>query len=264
MIKRTVLLGIMACGLFIFSGCSDDSTGMREGDPDDEAYLAAQANLDSSITEFNIDLIEAVDSLFTFNGNYKFCAPDTIYYDSTEGWHIRRWVWYMDDFLLISVIDSFRFRDINGDYQRCRDENTNEFERRLKKQISYSTGTNDGTAWEKERIRNMYWVGLTDSLTTLNGDIYRYYNGSSAYRNFEHAVEGEFQDVVFQTFDIMDGRPTYPIDGIFEGSFSTDKQLPDRAVHIEGEFTVTFYFDHYHVHLVSGDNYWDWDVYHFL
>jgi len=192
---------------------------------------------------------------------YRVTEPDTVDYDDSTGWHIRSRI-YEDAYWLWSVMDSFRLADADTVYQRCRDSTTHMFERRLKRTFAYDCGDPEGPQWEKTRNRNMNWFDLTDSLVTLNGDIYRYYYGQNHQRTFEHTVEGDFEDVVFESEDLFNRLRTHPIDGQFFGSLVTDKELPYRDVHFEGEFTVTFYMDHYHVYLVSGDSYWEWDVYY--
>jgi len=258
--RKYLIIALAVLALSMIIGCSDDSTGMTEGDVNDDAFLAGKANIDTSMTEFNGDMIEAVDSLFG-GGLAKITEPDSVDYDSSEGWHIRSWM-RENDFISHSVVDSFRFTDTEGNYQRWRNENTDEFERRMKRNFSYDPGGEGFTTWNKIRNRNMHWEGLTDSQVTLNGDIYRYYYAENTNRLFEHTIQGDFEEVMFETEDVLDGRPTRAIDGQFIGTFETFKVLPNREVYFEGEFTVTFYPDHYHVHLVSGDNYWDWDVYY--
>ncbi|MCP4580074.1 MAG: hypothetical protein GY839_00540 [candidate division Zixibacteria bacterium] len=258
--QNYLYIGLAILVLIMMAGCDDDSTGMTEGDINDDAFLAGKANIDSSMTESNKDMIEAIDSLFG-GGLAKVAEPDSVDYDSSEGWHIRSWI-RENDFLSHSVIDSFRFADAEGNYQRHRNDETDGFERRLKRNFSYDPGGEGFTTWDKSRNRNMNWEGLTDSLVSLDGDIYRHYYADNTRRLFEHTLQGDFEEVVFETEDVLDGRPSHAIDGQFTGTFETDKVLPNREVHFAGEFTITFYPDHYHVHLVSGDNYWDWDVYY--
>ena len=254
--KLIFLLGMVVLILAITIGCSKDSpTGITAGDQTDEGYLASKADVDSSMNEINSDFLEAVDSLMVGGAGKVFDS------DTSEGWHIRSWT-FQNDYWNRSVVDSFRFTDTEGEYQIHRDSTTDQFERRLKRNMAFDSGMENGPSWNKERNRNMHWVGLADSLTTLNGDIYRHYYGENFRRTFEFTTSGIFEDVVFSTADIFDGRPTHPISGQFTGTHVTDKQFPNREVHKEAEFTVTFYSDHYHVYLVSGNNYWNWDVYY--
>lgn len=255
--KLTLIFGMMFLAIVLGFNCSDnESTGMNEGDSEDDAFVAAKANVDTSITEFDEDMIEAVDSIVLDIVNW---GPTD--YDTTSGWHYR-FRTFENNHWYRSVADSFRFTDTGGEYQYHPDSMTNQFERRMKKNHTYDSGIENGPAWDKTRNRNMNWVGLAGSITTLNGDVYRHYWGQNFRRTFEHTMSCTFEDVLFETEDVLDHRPTHPFDGILEGNLVTDKQLPNRDVHIEAEFTVTFYPDHYHVHLVSGDSYWDWDVYY--
>ena len=256
--KRVFLLSIIAVTMFVISGCSDSATDITQGDPEDEGYQVSKADVDTTMTEINEDLLEAVDSLMV-GGLAKLTKP--VDYDTIDGWHVRSRTLQNDNWDK-SVVDSFRFTDAEGEYQNHRDLTTHQFERRLKRNISYDSGLDGGQVWDKERNRNMNWIGLTDTITTLNGDVYRHYYGQNYLRTFEHTTTGVIENVVFETDDIFDGRPTHPISGQLTGSIVTDKQLPNRDVHFEAEFTVTFYPDHYHVHLVSGNSYWDWDYYY--
>jgi len=161
------------------------------------------------------------------------------------------------------VADSFRFTDINGNYQMRRDSTTNELERRLKKRFEKAAPPDTpGTSWTKIRNRNMMWVGLADSITTLNGDVYRYYHGQFERRSFSREFDGEFIDARFYTADIFDGRPTHPYEGTLVGTITVDRSRPNGNLHIEAQLTVTFYPDHYHAALQSGNSYREWDHYY--
>jgi len=258
--RKTLLIMIALAVTGFGLNCGDDSTGPNEGDYSSDSYEQAKLNFDESMAEFNDDLSEAVDSLFA-GFLTKPANPDTVNYDSTDGWHIRSWQ-RMNEFLTHTVVDSFRFSDEEGEYQRFRDEYTDRFERRLKREFTYMPEGDGFTSWQKTRNRNMDWIGLTETEVTLNGDLYRYYYGSNPQRLFEHEVAGDFNDVIYETADVFNGRPIHPLSGEFVGSFETFRALGFREVSIAGEFTVTFFADHYHVHLVSGDNYWDWDHYY--
>jgi len=50
--KLFLLFGLMFSTVLLLSGCSDKSTtDVSQGDPNDEAYLATKANVDSSMTD---------------------------------------------------------------------------------------------------------------------------------------------------------------------------------------------------------------------
>jgi hypothetical protein len=103
---------------------------------------------------------------------------------------------------------------------------------------------------------------LADSVTTLNGDFTRHWAGENEHRTFERLVEGNAADVKFYTSDIKDGRPTHPFDGTFNASMTQDVVMAHRTAHIEATLIVTYFPDHYHARLESGDNFWEWDHYY--
>jgi len=260
--KLVVLTAIfILCGMAFFTACSDKSADndMTEGDYNSEEFVLTRQDADSTVSEMNFDDEEVGDWVLWNPGGHQ----DSVGYDSTTGWHVRARI-FEGDYLDISVVDSFRFTDLGGTYQFRPDSTTNEFERRLKKYFLLTPHPDSqGTFWLKSRNRNTHWVGLTDSVTTLNGDFLRHWNGQSEYRNFERTVTGDLNDIQFYTDDIFDGRPTQPISGEFVGSIVQDVQTPYRQVHLEGSLTITFYMENglhcYHARLERGNNWWEWD-----
>ncbi|MCP4631676.1 MAG: hypothetical protein GY855_02025 [candidate division Zixibacteria bacterium] len=255
-ITTTIPILIIALGL-ILSGCSKNST--QDNDTtNDEIFAAARVDADTTVLECIDDNNQMCD--WFVGGMGPLALSDSVEIDSTDFWHIfiRN---FQNDYITHSVADSFRFTDIDGEYQYRPDSTTNQFERRLKKFFEKEARGN-GTSWTKERNRNMLWVGLADSVTVLNGDIYRYHHGENEYRDFSREFEGDFLDVKFYSEDIYNGRPTHPFEGTLAGSTFVDKEVNGQTLHIEASLTVTFYPDHFHVLLQSGDSYREWDHYY--
>ena len=255
----TLLLAI-AAGLMI-AGCSDKSTNnnISEGSYTDENYLLAKEDADSSMAEMTVDNEEVGDWV---DWNPGLALVDSVSYDSTSGWHVRART-FENDYMTHAVVDSFRMTDLDSQYQFRRDSTTNIFERRLKKSFEKTARPESlGYYWTKTRERNTHWEGLADSVTNLNGDFNRHWAGENAFRAFDRVVEGTATDIQFYTADIRDGRPTYPFDGTFNGSMTLDVVTAQRTKHIEATLVVTYFPDHYHARLESGDNFWEWDHYY--
>lgn len=260
--KSAVLWGL---GLVILAAACDKKSidnNLTEGNYESEEFLLAKQDADSTVIEMNADDQEVGDWLVWNPGLLASPNVDSVIYDSTGGWHLRSHT-FQDEYIEIAVVDSFRLTDLNHEYQFRRDSTTNEFERRLTKSFTLDIRPESlGTYWVKQRSRNTHWVGLADSVTTLNGAFRRYWNGQSEYRSFEREVTGEFTDTQVYTADLLDGRPIYPFAGSFFGQLTMDVERPNRQVHIEGTLEVTFYPDHYHARLVRGENWWEWDHYY--
>ncbi len=260
-----VFLTLLLAAMFSIISCSDRSQNdnLIEGDYSNEDFTLARAEADSAMDEIRIDDNETGDWFLWGGGLYGAPEVDTVSYDSTTGWHLRSRQ-FEDDFIEASVVDSFRFTDLDSNYQPRRDLTTNIFERRLKKSFEYTSRPDTlYDHWLKTRERNMRWEGLADSVTTLNGDFHRRWEGELGRRGFRREIEGELTGIEFYTRDLMNGRPTYPFDGAFTASMVLDVETPRRQAHIEGTLTVTFYREGrqfcYHARLVRGDNWWEWD-----
>jgi len=247
---------VLFIALFI-TGCSDNSTDMTTGDPNDAAYIAAREDADSTLSELTQD--EGEDAGWLDFTIARIADNDTLGYDSTTGWHFLVYDDTIFFYLQLEVTDSARFTDLGDAYQQFPDSTTNQFERRMMKTFTLAI---EDTSWTKYRHRNMHWIGLADSVTTVNGDFLRHWQGDRGVHHFDRVVDGEFQDVQFYTNDLRDGLPTHPFDGTMISSVTLDIEAPNGTVHLEGSLTVTFFFDHYHAYLVRGSNYWEWDHYY--
>lgn len=255
--KYLLLIGMaIMAALFLTIGCSKDSTDSSAGDETDPSYLLAKSDIDSSMTEYSTDDNDASGWL----GEIPLALDDSVYFDTSSYWHIYSGT-YEGEFLTWARIDSFRFSDSAGDYQQTRNILTNIFEHKLHRTYVFNN-TAGGVAWEKTRHRDVKWDGFTDSLLVFTGTMQRSYAGQNQGSVFSHTMSGTYDSVRFRTDDFLNGLPTHPISGQFYGTTDHSRQTNNNTIHITATFTVTFYEDHYHVHLVSGDNYWDWDYYY--
>jgi hypothetical protein len=247
--------------LIIFSACSDKSTKtfMTPGDTTSTEYTLAREDVDSTMADMALDMSEASAWI---NRAPVLLVDDSVGYDSTSGWHFftRN---FSDAYLNIADADSFRLTALNGDYQRYRDSLTNIFERRLYRFRQWWPIRGDSATYAlTDYSRHMHWAVLADSVTTVNGDMHRLWHGQTERRLYNRDVTGSLDNVELYTRDLRNGYPYRPFSGTFVGTLVLDVVRPAIEYHISGTVTVTFYHDHYHVHLVRGDNYWDWDVYY--
>jgi hypothetical protein len=257
--KRILLLTGMLTTLILAAGCSKDSTNTKAGDENDSRYILAKADIDSSLAELDQDGNDGSGWLGGIPLD-KIALDDTVMFDSVNFWHIYAGA-FQGPLQSWARIDSFRFSDSTGVYQQNRSILTDKFEHRLHRIYTFNNDTS-GVNWEKTRNRNVMWDGFTDTVLVLTGNIQRSYTGQTPNWDFTHTMSGVFDSVKFNTEDFLNGLPTHPKSGQFTGSTVNDRQSPNNSIHIATDFTVTFYADHYHVHIVSGDNYWDWDHYY--
>jgi hypothetical protein len=257
-ISTVLSLGI----LVLFVGCSNKSTNntSTEGNYSNEDFVYAKADADTTVAEMNVDDQEVRDWMIW---NPDPGSIDSVSYDSTSGWHLRARI-FDGEHMQSAVIDSFRFTTLDSLYQFRHDSITNIFERRLKKSFMHTIRPDSmGTHWLRTRERNMHWEGLADTVTTLNGDIQRQWEGQTEFRAFTRTVDGTFNAIKFYTSDLDNGHPTYPISGTFNATMVQDAQGPMRQIHLEGTLTVIFRMENgqhcYHARLVRGDNWWEWD-----
>ncbi len=248
--------------LIMTAGCSKSTkTGSTEGDPNDQGFILAKPDADSTAAELYTDIVEdgaSISPLIVLNG--KILA-DTVVYDTLTGWHIRTrtdsLTWFQ-----FALTDSFRFSDSNDQFTRLPDSLTDIFQRHFKKTFTFERHSGADTAWTKERRRNVRWEGLADSVTVLNGDFYRHWTGDNERRLFDRTVQGTLDSLKFHSADLFNHVYPHPFSGTLISNMVMDVQTPNRTVHLEGTLTITFYSDHYHARLVRGDNWWEWDHYY--
>ncbi|NLI14876.1 MAG: hypothetical protein GX409_01175 [candidate division Zixibacteria bacterium] len=257
MTRKSILMWlILISALFYIAGCSEDSTKSTAGDENDARFLLAKADIDSSIQEFNMDDNDGSD----WFGDILLTLNDSVTFDTTTFWHIYS-VSRQGGFQSWTRIDSFRFSEASGIYQQSPNSLTDIFEHRLHRAYSFDN-TSGGVAWEKAHHRNVKFDGFMDSIMVSTGSIERTYEGQASNITFSHVMSATNDSVKFRTDDFLNGLPTHPISGRFYGTTDHNRQSNSNIIHITATFTVTFYEDHYHVHLISGNNFWDWDCYY--
>ena len=247
--------------IIIFSGCSNKSTksSLTPGDTTSTEYQLAKEDVDSTMTDMSVDMNEASNWINLTPGQV---VDDSVGYDSTSGWHFVTRD-FSDAHLNIADADSFRLTELDGTYRRHRDTLTNIFERRLYRFRQWWPTRGDSATYAlTDYSRHMHWAGLADSITTVNGDMHRLWHGQNERRLYNRYVTGQLTNVELYTRDVRNGYPYRPFSGTFVGTLVLDVNRPAVQYHIEGSVTVTFYPDRYEVHLVRGNNYWDWIVYY--
>jgi hypothetical protein len=242
--------------IFFNAGCSKDSTNPNTGDENDPSFLLAKADIDSSLIEYNDDDLDGSAWL----GGIPLALDDSVIFDTSSYWHIYSGT-YQGEFQSWARIDSFRFSDSAGEYQQARNLFTDVLEHKLHRTYVFNN-TQSGVNWQKARHRDVKWDGFTDSLLVFTGTAQRTYAGQNLNAVFSHSMSGTHDSVRFRTDDFLNGLPTHPISGQFYGTTEHSRQSNNNTIQITATFTVTFYEDHYHVHLVSGNNFWDWDHYY--
>jgi hypothetical protein len=261
--KQTTFIFLLLAGTFlIFWSCSNKSTSnnLTEGDNNAQDYQIAKEDVDTTMIDMNFDDLESAGWL---NWNSGMSLADSVSYDSTSGWHLRTAIFDNRNFQT-AVVDSFRFTDLGGNFQRHRDSTTNIFERHLKRsQILSANPDTSGTHWVRSFTRNTHWEGLADSVTTLNGNFSRHWDGQTEHRVFARSLEGTLSDLKFYTSDFGLGHRPHPFSGTANAAVLVDVEAPNRQVHLEGVLTITFRMENgqfcYHARLVRGTNWWEWD-----
>jgi hypothetical protein len=261
--KQMTFIALLAMGAFlIFWSCGSNSTkdNLTEGDYTSQDYQLAKEDADSTVVEMNIADDEVGGWVIWNPGDVRV---DTVSYDSTTGWHVRARA-FDNDYLQTSVVDSFRFTNLSGQFQLSRDSTTNTFERRLKKNYILAEGRDSvGTHWVRTFERNATWVGLADTVTTLNGNFSHTWLGQTERRSFSRDVQGNLNNIQFYSADFGTGHRPHPFAGTANASVVMDVVTPNREVHLEGTLTITFRMENgqycYHARLVRGSNWWEWD-----
>lgn len=270
MSKLKLLLLLSVGAIFLIAGCSDNSTdnAMTEGDYGDEDFSLARVEADSVVEDLQTDNFGAHDWMNWGRHEGPFPPPppepypDSIVYDSTSGWHVVSFS-RENDLIQHSVVDSFRFTDLDSQYQIHPDSTTNIFERNLNKDFHAESGPmHPDREWDRTVERHTNWDGLAEDIVTLNGDFNRWWSGQSSNHVFEKTVDGEMTDIQFYRDDMIRPiRDAHPFDGDFEGWMVMDIELPERQAHIEAHLTVEFFEGGYHATLERGSNWWEWTHY---
>jgi hypothetical protein len=256
--KKLLLLAAAIVAISLISGCGKDSTSEKAGDQNDASYLAAKSDIDSTIIEMTEDDNDAAAWLSEVMT--KPADLDTTYFDSTSFWHTYLYQ-HEGELLTYARVDSFRFSDFEDDHQQNRNDSTDIFEHRIHKYYTY-TNIDTTIVWQKSRNRNVLWSGFTDSVLVLTGAFDRSYAGEAPGVTFNHTFSGTFDSVRYYTLDFLNGLPTHPISGRFMGTKNFLRATDNRIINFTSTITITFYEDHYNVHLIAGSNYWDWDHYY--
>jgi hypothetical protein len=172
-----VLLGT----LLILVSCSDKSTqpNMTTGNANDLAFTMAKNDAVATVSEFSSTAKIGGRWLNWHPGLFNFNVGDSVSYDSTTGWHVFSRS-FMNDNRQFAVSDSFRFTALDGMFQFQRDSTTNVFEQKLSKSSSLIPNPDmPGVTRSRLIASDFRWVGLADSVTTLNGTFHRHSEGSN-------------------------------------------------------------------------------------
>ncbi len=194
--KHLYLAGFIIVAILVgISGCSKSSkstsSNLTPGDPQDQSFVVAKPEADTTIVELNSDAVEDADWIVSGEWQHGAIVVDTVSYDTLTGWHLRLKA-DTTAMLQFAVADSFRFTDSNDHYTRFRDSTTNIFERRFKKTYTFERHGGPDTNWIKVRDRNIRWSGLVDTVATLNGDFYRRWYGDNDHRLFNRVSQRHF------------------------------------------------------------------------
>jgi hypothetical protein len=258
--KRLMILLAMSASLILVIGCGKDSTKQPTSDYNDARYLLAKGDIDSAMVESDVDHNDGSEWFGGVPLSAKVALDDSVLFDSTSFWHIFVGS-YEGQYQTWARIDSFRFSDTTGEYQQNHTSQLETLEHRLHKNYVFDN-QQSGVNWVKIRSRNVKWDGFTDSNLILTGTVQRSYTGQTPNWDFTYSMTGTFDSVLFNTVDFLNGLPTYPQSGHFTGTAIHDRISNNLTIYFVSEFTVTFYTDHYHVHLVSGSDSWNWDYYY--
>ncbi len=177
------LMSLLAGTLIIIVSCSNKSTQpvVNSGNPSDPPLALAKNDANASVSEFASSAVEGSRWLRFNPGPFNMSFGDSVSYDSTSGWHVltRSFTGPVRQF---AVVDSFRFTALDGIFQFRGDSTTNIFELRLKKSSSVQPNSDlPGVQRSRSLEINTRWVGLADSVTTLNGDFHRHAEGSNQF-----------------------------------------------------------------------------------
>jgi hypothetical protein len=258
--KLLLVLSLIAFAAFISCSNGTDSN-KTEGDPEDPNFQMAQGFIEGFV-DSTFNAARYGTSYLTFDGNGPLnVTEDTMYVvfdEMTCWWEI--YVSYSDTTgLSYTFIDSVKFQDASGCQQFPDTATTTEIEYRAYADAGLIADSISMTAILSQ---NMLITGIQGDYVVVNT------SGSEdldmTYGQADYAVDfdGTVIDLTFLRDDVVEGVQAYPLSGTMFLSMTVSTVWPNGSSNMSWTADITFYEDHYHVYAVSGDNYWEWDVYY--
>lgn len=261
--KAIFIVGIMLLGItLVFSACSKDkkiNSIKIEGDYNNPQFREAQ-----DLTEGFIDtmLTGANDgfSYVNFDGGTRIFGPtsDSIaisFDDSTYWWTI----FIMSDTTTASltILDSVRFEDANG-YQRLPDSTTTtaiDY-----RQFAGFSLIGDSLDLNAVFERNFHLSGIQAEQVVFNMGSTANIVLTAGQSSYQRVYGGHANALTFLRSDLENEPRPHPQSGEIGVTMNIQTETPDGSASVSWVVTVTFFVDHYHVYVESGDNFWEWDV----
>lgn len=258
--KLLMVLTLVASVVLL--ACSKSTDNDRtEGDPNDQDFQMAQGLLEG-LVDSTLSAAMAGAGYLNFDGSGPLrVTEDTAYVvfdEATCWWEV--YISYSDTtgFSYIFV-DSVKFQDSEGCQQFPDSNTTNEIEYRAYADVGIIADSGSISAVLNE---NMLITGIQGDYVVINssatGDM------DMIYGQVSYAVDysGTVVDLRFLRDDLVGGGQAYPLSGVMMIGMSVNTVGPNGSYSVSWTADITFYEDHYHVYAVSGDNYWEWDVYY--
>ena len=258
--KLLLVLSLLAFAAFISCSNGTDSN-KTEGDPEDPNFQMAQGLVESYV-DSTFNAARYGTSYLTFDGSGPLNAvEDTInivFDDMTCWWEV--YVAYSDtNGLSYTFTDSVKFQDASGCQQFPDTATTTEIEFR-----AHADGglIADSVTMNAVLMHNMLITGIQADYVVINTSGSEDLNMTYGQVLYNVDYDGTVNDLTFLRDDLVEGVQAYPLSGTMFLTLSVSTVWPNGSSNINWTANVTFYEDHYHVHLESGDNYWEWDVYY--
>ncbi len=246
------------CSIFIFGGCSSDKVGPKEGSPNDAAYLEAQSFARGFVDSLSVYTLEGYSYMnFTGTRPLNFMSDSSsLNFDGSTFW----WVVYASyDTTGINIVarDSVRFEE--GDHFTMLPDSLLTTGLDLRTSLGLNLVA-DSTIFAAQLSRTFNASGIQSAQVVFNGsDAANISRQVGSAESFLYTYSTSETDVTFNHAD-LDGNPSpHPIAGTIAMALAIHSVRPQGTINANWTIDITFFTDHYHIHFVSGDNFWDWD-----
>ncbi len=253
-----LILAATMCSILVFGSCSSDKKTPTEGSPNDQSYLEAQAFARGFVDSLSVYTLEGF-SYMNFDGTraLKFMSDSSsLNFDGSTFW----WVIYAShDTTGISITarDSVRFEE--GDHYTMLPDSllTTGIDCRTSLVLNMQ---GDSTILAADIGRTFHATGIQSPQVVFNGSDAADISGSfGSVESILYSYSASETDVTFNRVDLDESPRPHPIAGAIAMALTIHAVSPEGTINANWTIDITFFMDHYHIHFVSGDNFWDWD-----
>ncbi|MEE9554908.1 MAG: hypothetical protein V3W18_11475, partial [candidate division Zixibacteria bacterium] len=154
-------------------------------------------------------------------------------------------------------IDSLKFINDSG-CQQYPDINTiTQFDYRTFENLFVSSGP---VVLQVTGYQSSVITGFQSNLVIVEGDAALQWSLSYDFGGSDLDYDAEFFDLNYVRNDLYSGDPVYPVSGRLSLTMIITDYSWDGSPTTYWYFTIIFNEDDYHIHVESGDYFWNWNV----